>query len=145
MQILEVRPSAINNEGCFTLVPIKKRRKIADYKGELVQGQRKIDARLRVQTKAGAVKIIRFGYGDTAIDGAVGGDATACINHSCRPNAFMREVPGRQVMFFALRDIAAGEEITIDYRDPEHPPADGCRCGAERCRSKVAGKRRGPA
>lgn len=135
MQILEVRSSAINSRGCFTRAPIVKRKKIAAYAGELIRGKRRIAERLRTQTAAGVVKIIHMGCGTVAIDAEVGGDATAFINHSCQPNAYMREVPGNRVMFFALRDIEAGEEITIDYRDPNHPPADGCRCGAPRCRS----------
>lgn len=137
MQTLETQPSSIRGQGCFTLVLIQKRKKIAAYQGELVRGKRNIAKRLRAQSEAGDVKIITFGCGTVAIDAAVGGDATAFINHSCAPNAFMREVPGSQVMFFALRDIEAGEEITMDYRDPEHPPPGGCRCGAEKCRSKT--------
>ena len=135
MQTLEVRPSTINNRGCFTLVLVGKRKQIAAYTGELIRGQRRIAKRLRAQTATGAVKIINLGSGTRAIDAEVGGDATAFINHSCAPNAYMREVPGDRVMFFALRDIAAGEEITIDYRDPEHPPVGGCRCGAPQCRA----------
>lgn len=136
LSTLEVRPSPINNQGCFTLIPLTKRRKIARYAGELLRGQRLIAARINEQTQAGDVKIIALGCGRVAIDAAVGGDQTAYINHSCEPNAYMREVPGEKVVFFALRDIAAGEEITIDYRDPEHPPVGGCRCGAARCRSR---------
>lgn len=129
LQTLEVRLSKINNYGCFTLAPINKRKKIATYAGELIKGKRQIAARLREQTAAGVMKIITLTEG-LAIDASVGGDATAFINHSCRPNAFMRIVPGNQVMFFALRDIQAGEEITMNYRNPDILAADGCGCGA---------------
>lgn len=134
MSLLEVRKSKIYGVGCFTLVPLRKRRKIAAYAGELVQGKRKIAARVRAQEATGIIKVIQL-CETIAIDGAVGGDATAHINHSCEPNAFMQNVPGNRVMFFALRDIAAGEEITINYRDPDHPEAHLCRCGASSCRS----------
>lgn len=127
---LEVRRSSIYGRGCFALVPFQRRKKIAAYAGELVRGKRRIEARLREQT---AIKIIRMSD-DLAIDGAVGGDATAYINHSCDPNAYMRNAPGQRVIFFALRDIAAGEEITMDYRDPTHPEV--CRCGARNCRTQ---------
>src|SRR2546423_345676 len=80
-----------------------------------------------------AVKVIRLAD-DLAVDGALGGDETAYINHSCEPNAYMRIVPGEKVAFFALRDISPGEEVSIDYRDPDHPAV--CHCGASRCRSK---------
>ena len=55
------------------------------------------------------------------------------MNHSCDPNAFIRIVPGLKVAVFARRDIQAGEELTIDYRDPDHPEV--CHCGAANCRS----------
>jgi SET domain-containing protein len=124
-----VRKSNIFGKGCFALAHFSARKKIASYAGEVVRGSRKIEARLRRQE---AIMIIRLAD-DLAIDGAVGGDATAYINHSCEPNAFMRIVPGDKVAFFALRDIAPGEEITMNYRDPYHPEV--CKCGAAKCRS----------
>lgn len=128
-QKLEVRKSRIYGRGCFALMPFPARKKIALFAGELVRGRRRIWARLRRQE---AAKVIWLND-DLAIDGAAGGDETAFINHSCEPNAYMRVVPGERIGFFALRDIQPGEEITIDYRDPEHPEV--CRCGTERCRS----------
>jgi SET domain-containing protein len=127
---LEVRKSKIYGRGCFALKRFPARKKIALYAGELIKGRRRIEARFNRQTDA--IKIITFNE-DTAIDGAVGGNATAFINHSCAPNAFMRVVPGDRVAFFALRDIQPGEEITMNYRDPDHPEV--CRCGAPNCRS----------
>ena len=131
---LEVRRSPIYGRGCFALGRFPARKKIALYAGEVVRGRRRIEARLRAQD---AIKVIRLADG-LAIDGAVGGDETAYINHSCEPNAYMRAVPGDKVAFFALRDIEPGEEITMDYRDAGHPEV--CRCGAESCRSD--GRRR---
>jgi SET domain-containing protein len=127
---LEVRKSAIYERGCFALVPFAKRRKIAAYAGELLHGKRRIERRLQTQR---APKIIWMSD-DLAIDGATRGNETAYINHSCEPNAYMRSAPGNKVIFFALRNIRAGEEITINYRDPNHPEV--CRCGARNCRSK---------
>ncbi len=41
------------------------------------------------------------------------------INHSDRPNAqFETDIPKRIIRVTALRDIAAGEEITFDYGIP---------------------------
>lgn len=127
---LEVRDSSIYGKGCFALVPLAARKKIASYAGEIVRGRRRIEARLRNQP---VIKIIWLGD-KLAIDGLVGGNETAYLNHSCEPNAYMRIAPGEKIIFFALRDIAAGEEITINYRDTTHPPV--CRCGAHKCRSK---------
>jgi hypothetical protein len=59
------------------------------------------------------------------------------INHSCDPNTFVRTIAGtRQVI--ALRDIAAGEEITYDYCINGYGDAVWqCSCGAARCRGTV--------
>jgi hypothetical protein len=130
---LEIRESDIYGRGCFALVSFPKRKKIAAYAGELIRGRRRIQARVDAQR---VVKVIWIND-RIAIDGAVGGNETAFINHSCEPNAYMRSAPGNKVIFFALRDIKQGEEITINYRDPEHPEV--CRCGASKCRSN--GKR----
>jgi SET domain-containing protein len=38
------------------------------------------------------------------------------------------------VLFFALRDINLGEEITVDYEQTLHPDSKRCSCGAGNCR-----------
>lgn len=59
------------------------------------------------------------------------------VNHSCEPNVGM----GGNVLLVSMRDIAAGEELTIDYAlflgDPGF--AMECRCGAAACRRVVKG------
>jgi hypothetical protein len=59
------------------------------------------------------------------------------VNHSCEPNVGM----GGNVVLVAMRDIAAGEELTIDYAlflaDPGFAMA--CRCGTAACRGMVRG------
>jgi SET domain-containing protein len=54
------------------------------------------------------------------------------LNHSCRPNARLCIRQGR-VEFYALRDIAPGEEITVDYGETHHEGTLACRCGAANC------------
>jgi hypothetical protein len=132
---LAVRKSGIYGKGCFALAHFPARKKFAFYGGEIVRGSRRIEDRLAEQE---AIKVIRL-KNNLAIDGAVGGNETSYINHSCDPNAYMRVVPGDRVAFFALRDIQPGEEITINYRDPNHPEV--CRCGAANCRSKPRPRR----
>jgi SET domain-containing protein len=48
----------------------------------------------------------------------------------------MRTLYGH-VLFFALRDINRGEEITIDYEQTLHPDSKRCHCGAKTCRGKI--------
>ncbi len=54
------------------------------------------------------------------------------INHSCEPNAGMRE----RSTLFALRDIKAGEELTYDY-STTIDEAFWCRCRSKKCRGIV--------
>lgn len=58
------------------------------------------------------------------------------LNHSCEPNA-MRS----GVKVFAWRDIAAGSEITIDYRLNAFGDGDSwpCLCGTSSCSGVVEG------
>jgi SET domain-containing protein len=59
------------------------------------------------------------------------------INHSCDPNSEERERRG-----IALRGIAAGEEITLDYDRIAHlEDPFPCRCGSACCRGVVRGRR----
>jgi hypothetical protein len=58
-------------------------------------------------------------------------------NHSCDPNLAIQG----QIVLVAMRDIAPGEELTIDWATTD----DGdytlhCRCGSPRCRGTVTGK-----
>ena len=60
----------------------------------------------------------------------------AYLNHACDPNA-MRS----GVKVFAWTDIAAGEEITIDYRLNAFTDSEGwpCACGTPSCTGWVVG------
>ena len=45
-----------------------------------------------------------------------------CANHSLQPNAaFWHDACGL-IFLYAIRDIAAGEEVTVDYRWDDYPP-----------------------
>lgn len=59
-------------------------------------------------------------------------------NHSCQPNTAYE---GLNIV--ALRPIAKGEELTLDYAsflDEEHMEPFECRCGAPNCRGLITGK-----
>jgi hypothetical protein len=65
------------------------------------------------------------------------------VNHSCEPNCTVVIRAGaKEIELRALRPIATGEEITVDYDTFEYEVAHlggPCRCGAPRCRGRVAG------
>lgn len=64
-------------------------------------------------------------------------DMSVFINHSCDPNVGFRG----QVVYVAMRDIRAGEELCHDYAMER---ADNylldCHCGSALCRGKVTGQ-----
>ncbi|HXA96001.1 MAG TPA: SET domain-containing protein-lysine N-methyltransferase [Candidatus Dormibacteraeota bacterium] len=58
-------------------------------------------------------------------------------NHSCDPNLAIQG----QIVLVAMRDIAAGEELTIDWATTDDGDYElACRCGSPRCRGTVTGK-----
>ncbi len=124
---LIAKKSGINGKGCFALAKLPARKKIGEFVGEKIRNR---EAARRV-ARGGQVRICQLDD-DWSIDASRGGDATAFINHSCGPNCFSR-VLHRRLLFFALRDIAAGEEITLDYTPSQHPGRP-CTCGADNCR-----------
>ena len=59
------------------------------------------------------------------------------INHSCDPNVGFRG----QVVYVAMRDIKAGEELCHDYAmERSDDYALDCHCGSALCRGRVSGE-----
>lgn len=59
------------------------------------------------------------------------------LNHSCKPNCWIYTYSGH-TLFFAIRDIKVGEELTISYllapKDITcNPCTHDCRCGSKTC------------
>ena len=128
---LSIRKSSINGKGCFATINFQRGKKIAEYTGERISD-------LEAQKRARKRRFLRICDidGRWSLDGSRGGNGTHYINHSCDPNAFMKTTHGH-VLFFARRDIRAGEEITIDYEQTLHPDSKRCRCGARNCRGTI--------
>ena len=128
---LRVGKSRIDGRGCFATVGFRRWQKIAELVGERVsrvEAARRMRGRRRLHICA-----IDSYWG---IDGSRGGNGSQFINHSCRPNCFVKIVRGH-ILFFALRDIAPGEEITMDYVNSYHPDDYPCRCGVRGCRGTI--------
>ncbi|MBD0327643.1 MAG: SET domain-containing protein [Pyrinomonadaceae bacterium] len=127
---LTVSKSPINGKGCFATVLFPKGRKIADYAGEKISNA---EAKRRAGRRVLRICAINNRW---SIDGSRGGNGTHYINHSCRPNAYMKSHYGR-MQFYALRDIQPGEEITVDYQSTLHPDTKRCSCRAPSCRGTI--------
>jgi SET domain-containing protein len=64
-------------------------------------------------------------------------DVIMFLNHSCEPNVGIQG----QIVFVAMRDIAGGEELTLDYATIDHDAEPmTCQCGAESCRRLITGQ-----
>lgn len=127
----EVRPSRIHGHGVYARVRVSARRKLGELGGERITLR---EARRRARLHD-SIKIVEFDDG-TALDATHNDGAFSYVNHSCAPNAYLRRAYGR-VEFYALRDIAPGEELTCDYGETHHDGKLPCQCGSERCRGKI--------
>jgi hypothetical protein len=60
-----------------------------------------------------------------------------CFNHCCDPNVGL----SGQIGLIAMRDIAAGEEVCLDYAMCDGSDYDEfeCTCGSPKCRGHITG------
>ena len=125
-----VAKSRIVGRGLFAGSGIRARAKIGEFEGERVS-LREARARAWGRDTIAIVELTRF-----ALDASASKRGFRFINHSCEPNTFTR-ITDTRAEFYALRDIARGEELTVDYEESHHNGKLPCRCGAPRCRGKI--------
>jgi SET domain-containing protein len=127
---LTVGPSRITGRGLFAGCAIPRRAKIGEFEGEVIfiaearrrAAARRVVAIVELDRKAIDARGMRSGF--------------RFINHSCEPNTYLRRTKDR-AEFYALRDIARGEELTVDYGESHHEGRLRCRCGTPRCRGWI--------
>ena len=124
---VRVAPSRIDGQGAFAAEAIPARRKIGEIRGEPISVR---EARRRAKGMA-RIMIVELSA-TRAIDASNSTDPMRYTNHSCRPNAVLRIRQGR-VEFYAMRDVHAGEELTVNYGETHHEGTLRCRCGAPGC------------
>src|ERR1700690_4182036 len=130
---LIIRSSAIHAAGCYTTTPIRKGQRVAEYTGRRISKDL-ADARYE---ESPITYLFGLGDGSMVIDGH---GMAMFINHSCNPNCETSEVDGR-VWITAIKNIAAGEEITYDYCLYDGGDDEAvCNCGAKRCRGTMYSK-----
>ncbi len=127
---LIIRSSAIHAAGCYTTTSIRKGTHVVEYTGPRLT---KDLADIRYENLP-MTYLFGVGKGSTVIDG----HGTAMfLNHSCEPNCETEEQSER-VWIMAIRDIAAGEELTYDYHLYDGDPIEApCHCGAVKCRGTM--------
>ena len=128
---VDVAPSRIDGHGVYAAEPITRRLKIGEIRGESISVA---EARIRA-TRVERIMIVELSA-KKAIDFSKSADPMRFTNHSCQANARLCIRQGR-VEFYAVRDIAPGEEITVDYGESHHDGQLRCRCGAPGCRGNL--------
>ena len=142
--------SSIHGNGLACKVAVRRGELVVEYVGQLVRKSvsdlrefRSYDASNCVGASGTYVfGLPRSSYAESAhVDATFCGNAARLANHSCEPNCSSRIVDvgenSCRVALFALRDIAAFEELTYDYRMSSEAIDLVCRCGAPSCRGTV--------
>lgn len=119
--------SAIHGMGAFATATIPARKKIGNMSGIIISGKEASEKLKELDL----IKMVELD-GGKVLDGSMNGNDLCHVNHSCKPNSFIR-VLGTHVEFYALRTIQRGEEITCSYGESYHDGEKRCTCGAEGC------------
>lgn len=104
----EVVQTSSRGRGIATLKPITKGTVIGDYLGTVIDF-----AEFDLQEDAKGLYAMYY-TDRVGIYPDVQSDDIHLINHSCDPNCWMYIYHGH-TLFFAIRDITLGEELTISY------------------------------
>ncbi|HEV2801366.1 MAG TPA: SET domain-containing protein-lysine N-methyltransferase [Pyrinomonadaceae bacterium] len=129
-----VRESRIHGRGLFAVEPFE-RDEIVAVKGGHIFDRRTLEL---IAPVLGAAEI-QIGR-DLFIGPLAESEREGSMiysNHSCEPNIGVRG----QIVFVAMRGIAAGEELTHDWATTDDDTYRmECRCGAPTCRRVITGQ-----
>ncbi|XP_061969503.1 histone-lysine N-methyltransferase ATXR7-like isoform X1 [Populus nigra] len=132
--------SKIHDWGLVALESIEAEDFVIEYVGELIRPQIS-DIRERLYEKMGIGSSYLFRLDDGyVVDATKRGGIARFINHSCEPNCYTKviSVEGQKKIFiYAKRYIAAGEEITYNYKFPLEDKKIPCNCGSRKCRGSL--------
>lgn len=132
-----VRSSSIHQRGVFARCDIPKDTPIIEYVGDKIskaESDRRGKALMARSARTGGAAVYIFTLNKRQdLDGSVRRNTARLINHSCDPNCEAIISRGR-IWIHALRDIAAGEELSFNYGfDLETWEDHPCRCGKPNC------------
>jgi uncharacterized protein len=127
-----VAPSPIAGKGLFATAPIPAGVAVSRVGGKLVS-----TAELDALLAAGSGYVDSITVDDDVHLVLPAGTSNHYGNHSCDPNLWWANA----YTLVARRDLAAGEELTVDYATSSgHPDFTMfCHCETYRCRQVVAG------
>lgn len=137
-----MRTSKVQGSGVFATQRIPKGTLICEYVGERISHD-EADNRYNDESMERHHTFLMAVNDKIVIDGAVGGNESRFINHSCEPNCEPR-IKRARAYIYAIRDIEEGEELLYDYAyerdDDEDEHAEKhyiCHCGAPSCRGTI--------
>lgn len=130
---IEFRESGLDGRGVFAVDTIRKDEIVAIKAGHIVNSQQV----KKFTEKLGDFSLqIHDDFFLTPTTKAEVGQTTIFINHSCDANIGFRG----QVVYVAMREIKAGEELCHDYAMARTDNYQmHCRCGSSDCRRIVTG------
>ena len=129
-----VKASAIHGQGLFACDPINKG-EIVCVKGGYIFDRETLSA-MPDWYRAAEIQIASDLFiGPLNEDERAG--SMIFSNHSCEPNIGVQG----QIVFVAMRDIQAGEELTHDWATTDDDDYTlECKCGSANCRKIITGK-----
>jgi SET domain-containing protein len=122
--------------GLFATRPIKRRVRLAEYKGP------RLTVKQAEKAEAAGNRYLFEVNSRWTIDGKARSNVARYFNHSCNPNTDTTIKNGR-VFIFSLRPIKPGEELTYHYgSDYLNNVIGKSRCKCSRCRRRRAKRAR---
>jgi SET domain-containing protein len=140
--LFKVRPSAIHGLGLFAACALTAGERLGIYEGRRLSAS-EVEA---LEWDSNLTYLFELSDG-TIIDGAQDGNDLRHLNHSCEPNCEAierRDDNGLlQMDIVALRAIAEGEELFIDYAlaidESQSAESYSCACLTAACRGTMVG------
>ena len=125
---LESRPSALHGMGVFTKRALKKGEVALVMRGLLI----------RAKDVPDDLRALQVGWDLWLAEDPANPHPDDFINHACTPNLGYAD---GSLSMIALRDIAAGEELTWHYATSIADAKWGlpCKCGAPECIGQITG------
>jgi len=129
-----IKKTKERGQGAFASSDIEAGTVIGDYLGTILPEEQDDQSR-------GVYSMAWGGDDDTIILANPDEIGIHLINYSCAPNCGMYPYNGR-TLYFALRKIFKGEELTVNYflGEPDetcNPCPDACYCGEPSCRGTM--------
>ena len=129
---VEIRQSDINKFGMYAKEDIKKGEMVFIKGGHIVKREA-----LFTSSVINSYLPISDEYYMASITPEEEEEVKLYNNHSCEPNCGMHG----EITFVAIRDIGAGEELTIDYAFVDNEDYSfECHCGSVNCRHIITGR-----